>query len=37
MVSSGTVLIKQKNFDPEKETTKVAVLELWLVYCVSGI
>ena len=37
MVSSGTVLIKQKNFDPEKGTTKVAVLELWLVYCVSGI
>ena len=37
MVSSGTVLIKHKIFDPEKGTTKVAVLELWLVYCVSGI
>ena len=37
MVSSGTVLIEHEIFDPEKGTTKVAVSELWLVYCVSSI
>ena len=37
MIASGTVLIEHKIFYPEKETTKVAVLKLWLVYCVSGM
>jgi len=37
IVSFGTVLIKYEIFNPEKGTTKVAVSELWLVYCVSSI
>ena len=37
IVTSGTVLIEHKIFNPEKETTKVAVLKLWPVYCVSNI
>ena len=37
MVASGTVLTKHEIFDPEKETTKVAMSKLWLVYCVSDI
>jgi len=37
MVASGTVLIEHEIFDLEKETTKVAVLKLWPVYCVSGM
>ena len=34
MVTSGTVLIEHKIFDPKKEITKIAVLKL---YCVSSI
>jgi len=37
IVASGAVLIKHEIFDPEKETTKVAMLKLWLVYYVSDI
>jgi len=37
MVTSGTFLIEHEIFDPEKETTKVAVSKLWLVYYVSSI
>ena len=37
MVASNTILIGHEIFDPEKETTKVAVLKLWLVYYVSSI
>jgi len=37
MVASNTILIKHEIFDPEKKTTKVAVLKLWLVYYVSSM
>ena len=37
MVASSTILIKYKIFNSEKETTKVVVSELWLVYCVPGM
>jgi len=37
IVAFGTVLIEHKIFDPDKETTKVAVSKLWLVYCVSSM
>ena len=37
MVASSTVLIEHEIFDPEKETTKVAISKLWLVYCISGM
>jgi len=37
IVSSGTILIGHEIYDPEKGTTKVAVSELWLVSCISGI
>ena len=37
IVAFGTVLIEYKIFDPDKETTKVAMLKLWLVYCVSSM
>jgi len=37
MVASNTILIEHEIFDPEKETTKIAVLKLWLVYYVSSI
>ena len=37
MVAFGTILIEHEIFDPEKETTKVAVLKLQLVYYVSSM
>ena len=37
MVAFSTVLIEHKIFNPKKRTTKVTMLKLWLVYCVSGI
>jgi len=37
MVVSGTVLIEHKIFDSEKETTKIAILQLWPVYYISSI
>ena len=37
MVASGTILTEHEIFDPEKETTKVAVSKLWPVYYISGI
>ena len=37
MVAFGTVLIEHEIFDSEKETTKVAVLKLQLVYYVSSM
>ena len=37
MAAFNTALIEHEIFDPRKETTKAAILKLWLVYCVSGI
>ena len=37
IVASGTVLIEHKIFNPEKETAKVAILKLWLVYYISSM
>ena len=37
IVAYSTVLIEHKIFDPKKETTKVAVLKLWLVYYIFSI
>jgi len=37
MVASGTVLIEHEIFDPKKETTKIAVSKLWLVYYVPSM
>jgi len=37
MVSSGTILIEHEIFNPEKDTTKVAVLQLWPVYCIPNM
>ena len=37
MVAFDTVLIEYEIFDPEKGTTKVTVLKLQPVYCVSSI
>ena len=36
-VTSSTVLIEYEIFNPEKETTQVAVSKLWLVHYISGI
>ena len=36
-VTSNTVLIEYEIFNPEKETTQVAVSKLWLVHYISGI
>ena len=37
IVASGTVLIEHEIFNPEKETAKVAILKLWLVYYISSM
>jgi len=37
IVVSNAVLIKYEIFDPEKGTTKVAMLKLWLVCYISNI
>ena len=37
MIASSTIMIEHKIFDFEKGTTNVAVLKLWLVYCVSSM
>ena len=37
MIVSSTILIKHKIFDPEKETTKVFISNIQLVYCVFCI
>jgi len=37
IVASGTVLIEYEIFNPEKETAKVAILKLWLVYYISSM
>jgi len=37
IIAFGTVLIEYKIIDPEKETTKVAISKIWLVYCIPGM
>jgi len=37
MVTFNTILIEHEIFDPEKETTKVAISKLWLVYCITSM
>jgi len=34
IVASGTILIEQEIFDPEKGTIKVVISKLWPVYCI---
>jgi len=37
IVAPNTILVEYKIFDPEKETTKVVVSKLWLVYYISNM
>jgi len=37
MVTSDTILIEHKIFDPKKGTTKVAISKPWLVYYISNM
>ena len=37
IVVYGTILIEYEIFNLEKETTKIAISKLWLVYCVLSI
>ena len=37
MITSSTVLIEYEIFDSAKETTKVTVSKLWLVYYVLSM
>ena len=37
IIALGTFLLENKIFDPEKATTKIAILKLWPVYYVSDM
>ena len=37
MVAFGIILIEHEIFNSKKETTKVTILKLWPVYCISSI